>query len=147
MRRPILLLLPMLLCLAAAGNAQNSERRDSEAKLLALERIGRLQAAELKDLKMLNAILDDNFISVDADGRLMNKSQMLALVHNTGSIRYQSTEMSVRMHGATAIVTGIYQLNGIVAGKPFTRRVRFVDTWLDQNGNWRVIASLTTPAN
>lgn len=147
MRSLILVVLPMLLCVAAAGNAQSGELRDSEATLLALERVGRLQAAELKDLKMLNAILDDNFISVDADGRLMNKSQLLTFVNNATSIRYRSSEMSVRMHRATAIVTGMYQLNGIVAGKPFTRRVRFVDTWLDQNGTWRVIASLTTPAN
>lgn len=77
----------------------------------------------------------------------MNKSQLLTFVNNTVSIQYQSTEMSIRMHGATAIVTGVYQLNGIAAAKPFTRRVRFVDTWLDQNGTWRVIATLTTPAN
>lgn len=42
MRCPILLLLPMLLCVAGAGNAQSSELRDSEATLLALERVGRL---------------------------------------------------------------------------------------------------------
>jgi hypothetical protein len=53
--------------------------------------------------------------------------------------------MTVRLHGDTAIVTGIYRLNGILDGKGIDQRARFVDTWLEKNGKWVAIASLSTP--
>lgn len=146
MRCRILLL--MLACLIASpGEAQSNDLRDAEGKLLALERVGNLQAIELKDLKMLNEIIDENFVSVEPDGRLMDKPRFLAFVQNATSLRYQTREMSVRIHGPTAIVTGVYQLNGFLGGKAFIRRGRFVDTWLDKDGKWLVIASLSTPLN
>jgi ketosteroid isomerase-like protein len=146
MRCRVLLL--MLACLiASSAEAQNSDLRDAEGKLLALERVGKLQAIELKDLKMLNEIMDENFVCVDPDGRLMDKPRFLAFVQNANSLQYQTREMSVTIQGATAIVTGVYQLNGFVAGKAFIRRARFVDTWLDKDGKWLVIASLSTPLN
>src|SRR5260370_40598972 len=66
------LLLTMLLAGFASGGAgQDSDRRDIEGKLVALEKAGKLQAIQLKDLKMLNEVLDDNFIFVDQDGSLL----------------------------------------------------------------------------
>ena len=140
------LLLTMLLAvLVAPGAGQDRDHRDIEGKLLALERVGKLQASELKDLKMLNEILHENFVFVDQDGALMNKAQLLAYVQMATSLRYLTSDMTVRLHGPTAIVTGTYRLNGVVAGKRIERRGRFVDTWLAKEGKWVVIASLSTP--
>ena len=124
---------------------QTSDRRDVEGKLLELERVGKFQAAELKDVKMMNEILDDKFVSVDPGGRLMDKSQLLNFVRNATSLRYKASEMTVRSHGRTAIVTGVSVLTGVVGGEPFTHRARFVDTWIPKDGQWRMIASISTP--
>ena len=57
------LLLTMLLgILASHVVRQDGDSRDIEGKLLALERLGKLQAIQLKDLKMLNEVLDENFV-------------------------------------------------------------------------------------
>jgi len=140
-----LLLAMALVILASHGSAQDRDHQDNAGKLLALERVGKLQATQLKDLKMLNEILDENFVVVGHDGVLMNKAQFLAYVQKATSLRYLTSDMTVRLHGDTAIVTGIYRLNGILDGKGIDRRARFVDTWLEKNGKWVAIASLSTP--
>lgn len=144
MRRGLLLTM-LLSILASHGAAQDSARRDIEGKLLALERVGKLQATQLKDLKMLNEVLDEAFVLVDQDGALLNKAQVLAYVQKATSLRYLASEMTVRLHGTTAIVTGTYRLDGVLAGRRFEQRGRFVDTWIEKEGKWVAIASLSTP--
>jgi uncharacterized protein DUF4440 len=139
------LLLTMLLAvLASPGAGQDSHRRDIESKLVALEN-GKLQAIQLKDLKMLNEVLDENFILVDQDGSLLNKAQVLAYVQKATSIQYFASEMMVRLHGSTAIVTGVYRLNGVVAARRIEQRGRFIDTWIEKEGKWLAIACVSIP--
>lgn len=144
MRRGLLLMM-LLPVLASPGAGQDSDRRDIEGKLLALENVGKLQAIQLKDLKMLGQVLDENFVLVDQDGSLLNKAQILAYVQKATSMQYFVSEMTVRLHGSTAIVTGVYRLKGVVAGRRIEQRVRFIDTWLEKEGKWVTIASLSTP--
>jgi hypothetical protein len=63
----------LLSILASHDVARDSARRDIEGKLLALERVGKLQAPQLKDLKMLNEVLDEAFVLVDQDGALLEQ--------------------------------------------------------------------------
>jgi hypothetical protein len=139
-------LLTMLLAeLASPGTGQDSDRSDIESKLVALEKVGKLQAIQLKDLKMLNEVLDENFILVDQDGLLLNKAQILAYVQRATSMQYFASEMTVRLHGSTAIVTGVYRLNGMLAGRRIEQHGRFIDTWIEREGKWLAIASVSTP--
>ena len=146
MRRGLLLIM-LLGILASHGVSQNSDPRDIEGKLLALERLGKLQATQLKDLKMLNEVLDENYVVVDQNGGLMNKAQVLAFVQKATSLHYLTSEMTVRLHGNTAIVTGTYRLNGILPGGRIDQHGRFVDTWIEKGAKWVAIASLSTPTN
>jgi len=53
--------------------------------------------------------------------------------------------VSVRLyHNNVAVSTGIYRDKGIEEGKPFQRRGRFTNVWLNQNGKWECIASQST---
>jgi ketosteroid isomerase-like protein len=53
--------------------------------------------------------------------------------------------MTVKLHGNTAIVTGIFKMKGMDGGKPYLRRGRFVDVWMYENGSWVAISSQATP--
>lgn len=99
----------------------------------------------MKDLKMLDEILDDNFVALDHNGALMNKSQLLAYIQGATSLRIVPGEMNVRLHGRCAIVTGVYQVEGRISGKTFVQRGRFIGTWIEKGGKWVEIASLSTP--
>jgi ketosteroid isomerase-like protein len=126
------------------GFAQGRES-DVESKIIALERIAKVQAYETKDLKTLDVMLDDEFSYVDAEGKLGNKTEFLAFVQATNSLQFVLEDMVVRLHGDTAIVTGLYRMKSVQGGNPILREGRFVDTWLNKNGHWVAIASLSTP--
>ena len=145
MRRGFLIAM-LSVILVPYGPAQEHDRRDVEGKILALERVGKLQAIKLQDWKMLNEVLDENFVLVDQDGVLLNKAQVLAYVRRAVSLQYLTNEMTVRVHGTTAIVTGTYKLDGILGGRHVEQHGRFVDTWIEQEGRWVAIASLSAPA-
>jgi ketosteroid isomerase-like protein len=135
----------MLLACAGtlAGYGQSSES-DAKSKLFALENVWN-QAAQGKDLKALQNLLDDSFVYVDSSGRLLTKTEVLASVRASPALQVLSESMVVHVHGDTAVVTGIYQTKGVERGKSFIRRERFIDTWRCKNGSWMSIASLTTP--
>jgi uncharacterized protein DUF4440 len=140
------LAIALLACLGCArSQAQQTYDADVESKIIALERAGKLQALVAKDLKTLDRLLDDAFVYVDHDGQLLTKADMLMFVQNADSLRCLTNEMVVRVHGNTAIVTGLYEMKGVLQRKPFVQQGRFVDTWLNRNGQWVAIASLFTP--
>jgi hypothetical protein len=52
--------------------------------------------------------------------------------------------MTAHIYGDSAVVTGIYREKGMNKGKPYLRRGRFTDTWVNQNGTWVCVASQST---
>ena len=125
--------------------AQTTHDPDIESKIVALENVAKVQACKAKDIKTLYAILHDDFVEVDPEGRMRTKSGFLAYVQSTDALQYTLNSMVVRLHRDTAIVTGLYTIKGLAGGKPFWQRGRFVDTWLEKNGRWVTSASLSTP--
>jgi ketosteroid isomerase-like protein len=51
----------------------------------------------------------------------------------------------LNVHGNVAIASGVLRVKGVEGGKPYTRRERFVDTWLHKGENWVCIATNATP--
>ena len=128
----------------SAGYAQRTSDFDTGSKIIALENVWN-QAAQAKDLKALGELLDDTFIYVGPDGKMLTKAEVLADVQASHGVQVLSQSMVVHLHGDTAVVTGIYQTKGVNRGKVFVRHERFVDTWRYKNGAWVSIASLATP--
>jgi ketosteroid isomerase-like protein len=114
-----------------------------ESKILAMEAL-KCQAYRAKDLLTLDRILDVHFVSVTQNGNTNSKTNVLVMLKEAGSLRLSTEQILVRLHGDTAIATGLYELNGVRQGKAFSERGRFVDTWLSKDGQWKVIASLAT---
>jgi predicted lipid-binding transport protein (Tim44 family) len=140
-------ILAVLLAFAAMPGIRAQEAdADVKSKIIALERLSKMQAYPAKDVKTLDRLLDRDFLSVNLEGRLETKADLLLFVQSADSLQYQIDEMVVRVHEETAVVTGLYQLKGWVHGLPILQRGRFVDTWLLKDGQWAAIASLSTPA-
>jgi ketosteroid isomerase-like protein len=142
MRR--LLAFALLVCAGtSAGFAQEDSEADAKSKIMAMEHVWAL-AYLAKDPKALARILDDAFVCVNADGKLLSKADILADVKAENTLQLLTESMVVHLHGDTAIVTGTFRTTGVERGKPFARRERFVDTWLFRNGQWISISSLVT---
>jgi hypothetical protein len=131
---------------AATTRAQrNTSISDDESKIRALESAWNL-AEEEKNIGELDQMLAATFVYTEFDGSFSDKAQFLKSVKTSASTSDQITnqEVAVALYGITAVVTGIFKEKGIENGKPFTRRGRFTDTWLNQNGVWLCIASQAT---
>jgi hypothetical protein len=87
-------------------------------------------------------LLADDFIMTVAEGTLYNKAQIVASVADK-SYRpetLQSSDMVV-IPTEHAVVTGAYYEKGIDKGKPWERRGRFTDSWVNLGGRWPCVAS------
>jgi ketosteroid isomerase-like protein len=100
--------------------------------------------AELNnDASAVRLLLADDFVMTVAEGTVYNKAQIMASVADK-SYRpeaLESRDMVVHSYGNTAVVTGAYYERGTDKGKPWERRGRFTDTWMNLAGRWQCIAS------
>jgi ketosteroid isomerase-like protein len=137
-----------MVCLAWwQASAQSAYDSASESKLMALERLVRMQAMPSGDFNTLNEVLADEFVLVTFEGRSQGKTELVASLQSLDTLHYVIEDMVVRLHGNTAIVTGRFQMSGVQRGKPFARQGRFVDTCINSDGRWLIIASVSIPAS
>jgi ketosteroid isomerase-like protein len=133
----------------AMVTAQNDEA-GAKSKIAALEQLWN-QAYKSGDTKALDAILDEGIVLVNDDGSVQSKAEFLADVKSAPtqpSAQQQQVapeSLNVRVYGTVAIATGVMRVKGVESGKPYTRRERFVDTWLYKSGNWVCIGTNATP--
>jgi len=137
----LLVLVSIALCgsrFAAAQTAANPVA----SKIVALENEW-TAAYERHDVESMASFLADDFIITVEDGNTYSKSGYIAHTGDS-SVHIELAKMSdltVRMHGKTAVVTGAYHEKGNSKGKPYEYRDRFTDVWMDINGKWQVVAS------
>ena len=136
----------LVLVCAVMVVAQDAQKGNAEeGRLVALESAWN-HAEQSKDAAALNQLLSESLVYVDYDGSLLNKKEFLATtLHN--SVQQETINndgMTVHVYGNAAVVTGVYRDKGIEKGKPFLRRGRFTDTWINQNGTWQCVASQST---
>ena len=130
--------------------AQNSDEAAAKSKVMALEQLWN-QAYKSGDTKALDSILDDGIVLVNDDGSMQTKAEFLADVkattaHPTAQQQQVAPEsLNVHVFGDVAIATGVMRVKGVENGKPYTRRERFVDTWVYRRGNWVCVGTDATP--
>ena len=91
-----------------------------------------------KDIKTLDRIIADDWVSVDPQGRGITKAQALAAVKAAQSSGQPPDlgAMKVRVFGTTAIVNG--------TGKDSNGRYAWMDVFVKRNGRWQAVASQST---
>ncbi len=137
----------VLLLAVACGSPLQGWSQDPDAhatsRIIALEHAWS-QAAESKDMRSLDVLLDDTFVYVDLQGRLMTKTQVMADVKASAVQQFVTSEMTAYLYGNATIVTGTFRMKGIEKGKPFLLQGRFTDTWIYRDRTWACVASQTT---
>ena len=128
--------------------AQENSDAGVQGKITALEKLWN-QAYKSGDTKALDAILDDSIVLINDDGSVQSKKEFLESVRATNAQEQQVAPefLRVHVHGNVAIATGVLRVKGVEGGKPYTRRDRFVDTWLHRGESWVCIATDATPVH
>jgi ketosteroid isomerase-like protein len=123
-----------------------NERNTAASKILELEKKWN-DAYQQGDIAAMASLLADDFIITVEDGSTFSKSGYIA--HSGDStVHVEISEMSdlqVRMHGNTAVVTGAYYEKGTEKGKNYQYHYRFTVVWMNIHGRWQVIASHYSP--
>ncbi|HEX3818853.1 MAG TPA: nuclear transport factor 2 family protein [Candidatus Sulfotelmatobacter sp.] len=139
----------ILACVATMARAQESDAA-TKSKIVALEQLWN-QAYKSGDTRALDSILDDGIVLVNDDGSAQTKAEFLASVKtsmpqpNAQQQQVAPDSFSVHAYGNVAIATGVMRVKGIENGKSYSRRERFVDTWLLKHGNWVCVGTDATP--
>jgi ketosteroid isomerase-like protein len=61
-----------------------------------------------------------------------------------GATWYELSNLSIRIDGKTAIVTGVNHVKGKDEKGPYEIKVRFTDTWIKRDGRWQAWATQGT---
>lgn len=127
-------LLPgILLPLAAQEKSDAAYIRSMELKWT--------ESYKQRQVEILSSLLDDDFVITVEDGSTYSKTGYVSHSAEPG-VRVQVAEMSdlkVRMHGNTAVVTGAYHERGDSDGKRYEYHDRFTDVWMKNGGKWQVV--------
>jgi ketosteroid isomerase-like protein len=139
--------LSAVLCVCALlGTARQREKPSGEeGRIIALESAWD-QAEQNQDANALANLLADDLVYVDYDGSISTKKEFLASIKSgdiTGE-QINNEGVTVHLYNNVAVSTGIYRDKGVEKGKPFQRRGRFTNVWLNQNAKWVCIASQST---
>ena len=95
------------------------------------------------NIEILSSLLAEDFVITVEDGSVYSKAGYIS--HSADSSVHpevaELSDLKVRVHGDTAIVTGAYHEKGESKGKPYEYHDRLTDVWMKIGGKWQVVAS------
>ena|SRR5579863_3976298 len=132
----------MLWLLAIPSLPAGAQEESDAAQVRALD-LKLTEAYKQRKFDLLASLLDEDFVITFEDGSTYGKTGYISYSAAT-TTRVDVAEMSdmkVRMHGNTAVLTGFYHERGVEKGGAYDYRDRFTDVWMKSEGKWRLIAS------
>jgi hypothetical protein len=136
-------------CLSVAhSQSSNGPQRSAESALFDLE--NRWVAALVKgDIATLDSILVDSYVDTDEEAHRTDEHGVPA-AFTSKDLEMKSiklSDMHVFQYGDFAVVTGTAEQVGAFQGHALTPKIVFTDSFVLQNGKWRVVASQRTTAH
>jgi ketosteroid isomerase-like protein len=134
--------LSMSLLLGATPALGHDEARAVEESLHVL-----CKAFEDGDIATMEKFIDERFSLIATDAVQTTRAEEIASVRD-GHADYdvfRNHDMTTRVYGDTAVVTGITTVAGRWDGTAFARDLRFTDTLIKRDGQWILLASHASP--
>jgi ketosteroid isomerase-like protein len=131
----------LALCLIVATNLPAQEKSDA-ATIRALE-LKWTESYKQHSIDILSSLLAEDFVITIEDGSIFSKAGYISHTADSSTKVHvaEMTDLKVRMHGDTAVVTGAYHEKGQSNGKPYEYHDRLTDVWIKVGGKWQVVAS------
>jgi len=133
----------LIFCLLAGLVASLTAQEKSDAATVRALELKWTESYKQHSIEILSSLLSDEFVITIEDGNVYSKAGYIS--HSAdASTKVQVAELSdlkVRVHGDTAIVTGAYHEKGESKGKPYEYHDRLTDVWMKMGGKWQVVAS------
>lgn len=135
----------VLLCLLSATVVPTAaqDKPDPAASTIRSLELKWADSYKHRDVAILSSLLADDFVITVEDGSTYGKLGYIS--HSADSSTHvgvaEFSDLKVRVHGNTAIVTGAYHEAGESNRKPYDYRDRFTDVWMKSGNKWQVVAS------
>ena len=138
-----------LICLFSLGGPALSlaqQTGETEKAVAALEQQW-LHSQRTNNPDLVAPLLAEKFVETGSDGKVMNKTEMLAISKATKYVSAEYEDVKVAVFGDTAIATGGFRAKGTDdSGKPMDIHERWTDTWIKMpSGKWQCVASHGSP--
>lgn len=136
---------PLVLCLLAASavSLPAQDKDKSDAATIRNMELKWTQSYKQHSIDILSSLLAEDFVITIEDGSIFSKAGYIT--HSADSSTHvevaELSDLKVRMHGDTAIVTGAYHEKGESNGKRYEYHDRLTDVWMKSGGKWQVVAS------
>jgi ketosteroid isomerase-like protein len=98
------------------------------------------------DTAFLERHMSEDYVGTFPDGSVHDKEGEIEAV-KSGTVKIAEMtpkEMTVRMYGNAAVITGRSHIEAVVAGQAMSADFRFTDVWIAQKDGWRAVASQVT---
>jgi ketosteroid isomerase-like protein len=134
---------PVILCLLAASAVSMLAQEKSDAATIKALEIKWTESYKERSIDILSSLLADDFVITVEDGNIYSKAGYISHSADPATLVQvaELSDLKVRMHGDTAIVTGAYREKGESSGKRYEYHDRLTDVWMKVNGKWQVVAS------
>ena len=127
---------------AAQAPAAESDREISK-EILELEETMR-RAAINGDSTWWDLHLDENFVGLDADGRVINRTEAIQL-HNSKDLKYDNIylhDMTIRTFNKdTIVINGKTDVEGTFQNQNIGGNYNFLRIWVKEGQDWKLAAS------
>jgi ketosteroid isomerase-like protein len=145
----ILTISVLILLSLSQSLSQNSNRIASDdAVRLELSRLEREKdkAHQQGDTPALARIYADDYMAVTANGGTMFKKEILEFFPGRSVFEsHRSEDISVRVFGETAVVTGLLKRKFIKDAKPGGEdSLRYTNIYVNRGGEWKIVAAQFT---
>jgi ketosteroid isomerase-like protein len=133
----------VMLCVLTIPLIPSGAQEESEAAQVRALDFKLTEAYKQRQFDILASMLDDDFVITFENGSVYGKTGYISYsAASTSQVDVaEMTEVKVRVHGNTAILTGMYHERGKDKAGPYDYRDRFTDVWMKSGGKWRLIAS------
>jgi len=132
----------LLLCLLATAAPLAAQEKSDAAAVRALE-LKWTDSYKQHNIDILSSLLAEDFVITIEDGSIYSKAGYIT--HSADSATHvqvaELSDLKVRVHGDTAVVTGAYHEKGESSGKAYEYHDRLTDVWMKVSGKWQVVAS------
>jgi hypothetical protein len=141
----LFLAVPMLsvICQPSFGEPANVQELIKELELR------RAHAVVHREIDLLDKITADESVRISPIGEQGTKAQLLTSL-KSGETTYSSIsvdDLTVRIYGNAALVTGRSDFQGQRSGKPFGGHCRFSRVWVKNGENWQEVLFQLTPVS
>jgi ketosteroid isomerase-like protein len=91
---------------------------------------------------MAGSFYTDDFILITSGAKIVSKKEIIDQIGST-DLKLEineTTQVKVRVHGATAVLTGILHQKGSYKGKLFDAKLYVTDTWIKTKQGWKILS-------